>query len=139
MSQEEDSSRTWLNMEDACTYSGRSLATLKNWVNAQKLSKRLVPGNGTRPRAQVLREDLDRLMTATVHVPAVAEVANPSLTGKPNGLASLPGLRLAESSRTPARVPHLDLDGLAPVLTGLLAKISAPLLKKGQAWLNRQA
>lgn len=110
-------SQSWLSMEEACAYSGRSLATLKNWVSAGKISKRMVSMPGARDRAQLSRTDLDRAIGSPVHLPVVAE---PSQT-----------VELAKASRTeliPTKPDqaHLTLNGLAPVLARLAEIFPAP-------------
>ena len=65
-------------MEEACAYSGRSATTLKAWVSAGKISKRMVPVTGTRPQARLSREDINRMVTNVIHVPT--EVAKPVQT-----------------------------------------------------------
>ena len=70
--------REWLTLDEACAYTQRSLAAVKHWVNQGKIKKRLVPKPKARPRVELWREDLDRLV-APVHVPTV-EVAKPDQT-----------------------------------------------------------
>jgi len=112
----------WLPWEAALEYSGHSAAALKRAVSARKVSKKLVPAPGARARIHLLREDLDRVFRAPVHIPAMAD---PNRT-KPDG--TMPDALI------PVRIipPSAEVD-IAPVLTKM-----ASVLKQAQAWLERQ-
>lgn len=61
----------WLPLEAAAKHANTSSATIKRLIQKGLVEKRLVPMPGKRPQAQVSVTDLERVLTQSVHVPAV--------------------------------------------------------------------
>jgi hypothetical protein len=93
--------REWLELREACVYTGRSLTAIKEWISKGKIRKRLVPKPGARPRVELWREDLDRLFREPVQIPVVAEPGRTSLVrsgmdGAPSELVQTALAKLGE-------------------------------------------